>query len=100
MNAGPVDLFVDTEKLNDLGRELHLLVDLLRAMNEPVWADAVSMGDEGVADTIHRFANRWEASRHDLVAAFAQCLDHVQSAIDNYTATERSIAAAAAEHHR
>lgn len=91
MSTGPVDFFVDTDMLRDLGQELQALINALDGAGCRAAADPAAMGGDDVAGAVDRFLNRWGTGRADAVATLRRCLQCVDNAIDGYDTAERRL---------
>lgn len=88
MATGPVDLFVDTDMLRELGAELQSLITALDGGGCRAAADPAAMGGDDVAGAVDRFLRRWDDGRGSAIEKLRGCLAYVQNAIDGYDNTE------------
>lgn len=88
MATGPVDLFVDTDTLRELGREIESLISALDGAACRSASDPTAMGGEDVAGAVDRFLRRWDDGRNDALTTLRGCLLYVNNAIEGYDTTE------------
>lgn len=88
MATGPVDFFVDTDTLRDLGREIESLISALDGAACRAASDPTALGGDDVAGAVDRFLRRWDEGRGSAVEKLRGCLVQVQNAIDGYDTTE------------
>jgi hypothetical protein len=87
-SAGPVDFFVDIDKLTELGQEMQSLINALNGLVQGSCPDGAETGSQDVSDAVHRFETSWHGARQRLTDQLTACLGLVRLAAQNYQRTE------------
>jgi hypothetical protein len=90
-SAGPVDFFVDIDKLTELGQEIQSLITALNGLVQGSCPDGTQTGSQDVSDAVHRFESSWGSARLRLIDQLTACLGLVRLAAQNYRRTEEGL---------
>lgn len=90
-SGGPVDFFVDIDKLTELGQEIQSMITAIDGVVQGSCPDGAETGSQDVSDAVHRFESNWRGARQRLTDQLTACLALVRLAAENYQCTEQGL---------